>query len=185
MNFSSAVLAKWTKLNVKTCFYGNYELCILTNHVRKSESLREIIFPFQGTNFVCCDATNWRSPVRNEKQEPYKLCRSKPWHNETTSSGWEYKHLSTASTALLVARSKRNRTFTLHYARCLHCINFTAEICKTVLVDSRNDMYTWSTNVGSVTILSRIFVTIETLLWNGAIRWKRKLQKLANFNKLT
>ena len=53
-------------------------------------------------------------------QAPYKLCRSKPWHNETTSSGWECKHLSTASTALLqnsiaqAARSKRNRTFSLH-----------------------------------------------------------------------
>ena len=85
----------------QTKFYGNHELCILTTLVRKSESLREIIFLFQGTNFVCHDATNWRSPVRDKKQKPYKLCRSKPWHNQTTSSGWEYKHLSTASTALL------------------------------------------------------------------------------------
>ena len=29
--------------------------------------LREIIFLFQETNFVCCDARNCRSPVRNEK----------------------------------------------------------------------------------------------------------------------
>lgn len=61
-------------------------------------------------------------------QEPYKLCRSEPWHNETTSSRWEYEHLSTASTALLqnsitqAAKSKQNWTFTLHlhpmFAQC-------------------------------------------------------------------
>lgn len=28
LNVSSAVCDKWTKLNVRTCFYGNHELCI-------------------------------------------------------------------------------------------------------------------------------------------------------------
>ena len=85
-------------------------------------------------------------------QEPYKLCRSEPWHNETTSSGWEYKHSSTASTALLqnsiaeTERSKRNRTFTLHLPSMFTQCQFHGEN-----LHYCSDWFTYSTNVGSVT----------------------------------
>ena len=39
------------------------KICILLNvstAVRAKWTLREIIFPFQETTFVCCDATSWR-----------------------------------------------------------------------------------------------------------------------------
>jgi len=74
-------------------------------------------------------------------KEPYKPCRSKPWHNQTMSSGWEYKHLSTSSILLLedsiaqAARSKRNWTFTKINPPCLHSVNFTAEICITAQIN--------------------------------------------------
>ena len=120
--------------SIQTKCYGNHELCILSNLVRKSESLREVIFPFQETDFVCCDTRNWHLPLHNEK--PYKHCRSEPWHNETTSSRWEYKHLSTACAALLqnsIARAAKlrwNWTFTLHtFTPDVYSVDFTAEIC--------------------------------------------------------
>ena len=145
LNVSSAVRAKLIKLIVRTCFYRNYELCILSNLARKSERL------FSGfkrqTLFLVTPQIDARQCTMKSLQEPYKLCRSKPWHNEITSRGWEYKHLRTASILLLedsiaqAARSKRNRTFTLPYARCFHSVNFTAEFCITVQIDFRNDKY--------------------------------------------